>query len=106
MTLHCPAEIGPIEGDERRLKQALFNLISNAIKFTPAGGSIRLEARRENQELVVAVADTGVGIPEADQERGFEKFDAGNPQARQAGPPLGLSPAKTPTNLPALPAPT
>jgi signal transduction histidine kinase/PAS domain-containing protein len=95
LTLHCPADMGMIEADERRLKQALFNLISNAIKFTPAGGSIRLEARRENEELVVAVADTGVGIPEADQERVFEKFERGNPQARESGAGLGLSLVKS-----------
>src|SRR5207237_53679 len=57
LTLRCPREIGTIEADERRLKQALFNLISNAIKFTPAGGSIRLEARRSSGELILAVTD-------------------------------------------------
>src|SRR5205823_6657677 len=68
LTLRCPRDIGAIEADERRLKQALFNLISNAIKFTPAGGSIRLEARRNAGELILAVTDTGLGIPAPDQE--------------------------------------
>jgi signal transduction histidine kinase len=95
LMLDCPGDIGSIEADERRLKQALFNLISNAIKFTPEGGSIRVEAERENGELVIAVADTGVGIPEADQERVFEKFERGNPQARESGAGLGLSLVKS-----------
>src|SRR5204862_1421721 len=95
LTLRCPREIGTIEADERRLKQALFNLISNAIKFTPAGGSIRLEARRSGNELILAVTDTGVGIPAVDQERVFEKFERGNPQARESGAGLGLSLVKS-----------
>ena len=84
-----------VPADERRLKQALFNLISNAIKFTPAGGSIRLEARRSGNELILAVTDTGVGIPAVDQERVFEKFERGNPQARESGAGLGLSLVKS-----------
>ncbi|HEX6441518.1 MAG TPA: ATP-binding protein [Stellaceae bacterium] len=95
LMLHCPGDIGSIDADERRLKQALFNLISNAIKFTPEGGTIRVDAERENGELAVAVADTGVGIPEADQERVFEKFERGNPQARESGAGLGLSLVKS-----------
>ena len=95
LTLRCPRDIGAIEADERRLKQALFNLISNAIKFTPAGGSIRLEARRNAGELILAVTDTGLGIPAADQERVFEKFERGNPQARESGAGLGLSLVKS-----------
>ncbi|MBV9584561.1 MAG: PAS-domain containing protein [Alphaproteobacteria bacterium] len=95
LTLRCPRNIGVIDADERRLKQALFNLISNAIKFTPAGGSIRLEARREGSEVILAVTDTGVGIPDADHERVFEKFERGDPQARESGAGLGLSLVKS-----------
>ncbi|HYU12701.1 MAG TPA: ATP-binding protein, partial [Stellaceae bacterium] len=95
LTLRCPRDIGTIDADERRLKQALFNLISNAVKFTPAGGSIRLEARRDDSDLILAVSDTGVGIPTVDQERVFEKFERGNPQARESGAGLGLSLVKS-----------
>jgi signal transduction histidine kinase len=95
LTMSCPPEIGAIAADERRLKQALFNLISNAIKFTPAGGSVRLEARLDDEDLVLAVADTGVGIPEADQERVFDKFERANPRARESGVGLGLSLVKS-----------
>jgi len=92
LDLRCPPEIGVIEGDERRLKQALFNLISNAVKFTPPGGAIRLEAARQKDALLLTVADTGVGIPPADQARVFEKFERG---VRQSGAGLGLSLVKS-----------
>ena len=90
--LRCPPEIGVVEGDERRLKQALFNLISNAVKFTPPGGAIRLEATRRADTIWLTVADTGVGIPTADQARVFEKFERG---VRQPGAGLGLSLVKS-----------
>ncbi|HXP03686.1 MAG TPA: ATP-binding protein [Stellaceae bacterium] len=95
LSLHSPKDLGTIEADERRLKQALFNLISNAIKFTPPGGSIRLEAERQNGELVLSVSDTGVGIPAEDQARVFEKFERGDPQLYQSGAGLGLSLVKS-----------
>jgi signal transduction histidine kinase len=95
LTMSCPPGTGAIEADERRLKQAIFNLISNAIKFTPSGGSIRIEARLDDGDLILAVADTGVGIPVADHERVFEKFERGNPQSREAGAGLGLSLVKS-----------
>ena len=83
----CPPDIGAILADERRLKQALFNLVSNAIKFSPAGGRITLSARRAGDEVVLAVADTGIGIAREDQARVFEKFERG----RGGGAGLGLS---------------
>jgi len=73
----------------------LFNLISNAIKFTPAGGTIRLAAHRDDGGVTLTVADNGVGIPTEDQARVFEKFERGNPQARQSGAGLGLSLVKS-----------
>jgi signal transduction histidine kinase len=91
----CPTDIGSLVGDERRLKQALFNLISNAIKFTPAGGAVRLAARRAGERVALIVADTGIGVPREDQARVFEKFERGNPSARQSGPGLGLSLVKS-----------
>ena len=106
LTMSCPPDIGAIEADERRLKQALFNLISNALKFTPSGGSVRLEARLDGgaggrradgdaPDLVLAVADTGVGIPAADHVRVFEKFERGERHPREFGAGLGLSLVKS-----------
>ena len=88
-------KIGTLMADERRLKQALFNLASNALKFTPAGGTVTLAARRERNRVALVVADTGVGVPHEDQARIFEKFERGNPHARQSGPGLGLSLVKS-----------
>jgi signal transduction histidine kinase len=92
LELHCPPDIGAIEADERRLKQALFNLISNSIKFTPPGGTITIEAERRDGELLLTVADTGIGIPPSDQARVLEKFERG---ARQSGAGLGLALVKS-----------
>ncbi|MER2519340.1 MAG: ATP-binding protein [Bdellovibrionales bacterium] len=93
--IDCPSDIGSFEADEQRMKQILFNLISNAIKYTPAGGRITLEARRSEPWMILTVADTGIGIPEPDRDRVFGKFERTNAQARQAGAGLGLSLVKS-----------
>jgi signal transduction histidine kinase len=90
--LCCPPDIGAIAADERRLKQALFNLVSNATKFTPPGGAIRIEAERRESELLLTVADSGIGIPPSDQARMFEKFERG---MLRSGAGLGLSLVKS-----------
>lgn len=84
-----------MQADEKRLKQALFNLISNAIRYTPAGGRITLDGALRNGEVVLSVADTGVGIPKADQSRVFNRFERGGDPARQTGAGLGLSLVKS-----------
>jgi signal transduction histidine kinase len=86
--LLCSPEVGTIEADERRLKQALFNLASNAIKFTPPGGAVSIEAESRGGELLFSVADTGIVIEPADQARGVERFAPG---ARQSAAGLGLA---------------
>ena len=60
--------------DLTRIAQLLANLLSNAVKFTPDGGKVELRLGMEGDQVVLAVADTGVGIPAADQERIFERF--------------------------------
>ena len=88
----CPGDIGQIVADERRLKQALFNLISNAVKFTPAGGRLRVSARREDETLAFTVADTGIGIPPDQHGEVFEKFARGKDgSGRYQGVGLGLA---------------
>jgi signal transduction histidine kinase len=97
LTLSCPPDMDAIEADERRLKQAIFNLISNAIKFTPSGGSIHVDARLDDADgdLILSVADTGVGIPAADRDRVFGRFERGDPNSREGGAGLGLSLVKS-----------
>jgi signal transduction histidine kinase len=70
----CPLDIGWIVADQRRLKQVMFNLIGNAVKFTPPGGSITVGAERQGAELLLTVADSGPGIPQHDQARVFDSF--------------------------------
>jgi signal transduction histidine kinase/PAS domain-containing protein len=85
----CSPDIGWILADEKRLKQVLFNLMSNAVTFTPEQGTVRLESRRENDNLVIIVADTGPGIAQDDRERIFEPFEKS--QKLFSGMGLGLS---------------
>lgn len=88
----CPPDIGWIFADGKRLKQVVFNLLTNAVTFTPERGSVRLEARREDADLIITVADTGIGIPQADRERVFMPFkQGGDPDADKSGAGLGLT---------------
>ena len=85
-----------MRGDASLLRDVLQNLLDNAIQYTPPGGHIRVSATRQHDEIMINVADTGIGIPLADQERIFERFyrvDAA--RSREAGGTgLGLSIAK------------
>jgi PAS domain S-box-containing protein len=60
--------------DRLRLKEILYNLLNNAVKFTPEGGRVWIEAGREGDTLHISVCDTGIGIPEKEQPSIFEKF--------------------------------
>jgi signal transduction histidine kinase len=95
LTIDCPANIGTMEADERRLKQVLLNLISNAIKFTPAGGKIILSAERRDTMVAFEVRDTGIGISKEDQQRIFSPFVQLQQNQRHAGAGLGLSLVKS-----------
>jgi signal transduction histidine kinase len=90
--IDCSVDVGPgldeVEADERKVKQVVFNLLSNAVKFTPDGGRVEVRARRVGDEVEVAVADTGVGIDPADQNRIFQEFQQAG---QQDGSGLGLS---------------
>ncbi len=85
--------LGSIRADERKFKQIVLNLMSNAIKFTPEGGSIHVQARPLGMLIEVTIADTGVGIAPEDQEAVFEAFtQVGRDSGRKAaGTGLGLS---------------
>jgi len=87
------AEVGEIVADERKFKQILLNLLTNAVKFTPDGGRVEVRAHREPGQLVVAVHDTGIGIAPEDQEAVFEEFrQVGRDYTnKQEGTGLGLA---------------
>jgi len=87
-----------IRADEVKLKQILFNLLSNAAKFTPDGGRIDLSAHAEADEIVISVADTGIGLRPQDQDRIFAPFEQleQSPTSRHTqGTGLGLALAKS-----------
>jgi CheY-like chemotaxis protein len=78
--------------DRVRFRQIVENLLSNAIKFTPEGGALSVSVSARGHDVYVTVADTGVGIAEADQGRVFEEFQqVGDPDHRRAGTGLGLA---------------
>jgi PAS domain S-box-containing protein len=84
--------LGMIHGDERKVKQVLLNLLSNALKFTPEGGRIDVSASLHDQVAEVSVADTGIGIAPADQDAVFEEFrQVGTADKKAEGTGLGLA---------------
>jgi signal transduction histidine kinase len=82
--------VPPVWADRERLAQLVSNLVSNAIKFTPAGGTVTTRTRVEGDEVVIEVEDTGIGIPEAEQGRLFQRFFRSSTATEQAIPGTGL----------------
>ena len=79
-----------VRADERRLKQIMFNLLSNAAKFTPDKGSITVEGYKRDGELVISVSDTGIGIAEDNLDKVFEQFYQVCNSLRDKTPGTGL----------------
>lgn len=80
----------PLEADAARLRQVLDNLVSNAIKFTPSGGSVLLSASNGSGPLRVEVTDTGIGIPQDELGQLFSRFYRASTATRRAIPGTGL----------------
>jgi CheY-like chemotaxis protein len=93
LKLHMPDESMMMDGDPTRLNQVLGNLLANAAKYTPDGGYIELSVRRDQQQAVISVSDTGIGIPAEALPRLFEMFtQVPNHAGRtQGGLGIGLS---------------
>jgi len=95
LNAELPPSLPIIQADEDRLRQVVLNLLNNAFKFTPSGGSITVRAREEGNALVVEVQDTGRGISKAAQERLFEPYQQlEREKTRLSGLGLGLSLSK------------
>jgi len=85
-------QIGTICADERKVKQVLLNLLSNALKFTPEGGRVDVRVAARDGMAEIAVTDTGVGIAPEDQETVFEEFrQVGASAKKREGTGLGLA---------------
>jgi two-component system, OmpR family, phosphate regulon sensor histidine kinase PhoR len=94
--IECARDLPAVRGDSGRLRDVLQNLLDNAVQYTPSGGHIVASAARDGDEIVFTVADNGIGIPQAEQERIFERFyrvDEGRSR-EVGGTGLGLSIAR------------
>ncbi|MBN4016644.1 PAS-domain containing protein [Rhodospirillaceae bacterium AH-315-P19] len=89
VVMDCVPNLTPIHADKQRLKQALFKLLDNAIKFSMPGGKISLSARQEKKALVLQISDAGIGVPPEEQERIFDRFERGS-ASKGLGLGLGL----------------
>jgi two-component system, OmpR family, sensor histidine kinase BaeS len=91
VALHRQLAGAPVLGDPRWLHQVATNLLSNALKFTPAGGSVTIAARRDGPNAVLEVTDTGIGIPAGELPRIFDRFWRGQGAAQTSGSGIGLA---------------
>jgi signal transduction histidine kinase len=80
----------PLVGDAKLLFQVVSNLLSNAVKYSPGGGAIEVEARGTPDEVIVTIADRGIGIPHDDLDRLFERYHRGSNVSGIVGTGVGL----------------
>jgi signal transduction histidine kinase len=88
----------PVRGDQDLMREAISNLVDNAIKFTPSGGAVRIEARMAGGPSI-RVSDTGPGVSPQERDRIFDRFYRGERSGRLPGHGLGLSIAESIANL-------
>lgn len=91
LTVDAAAALPEVRADGARVEQVLVNLIHNAIKFTPTPGAITLSAQADGSFVRFVIKDTGLGIPEEDLERVFERFYKTDHSRSGSGTGLGLS---------------
>jgi signal transduction histidine kinase len=89
--LDCRADVGAVSVDRRRIRQVVFNLLSNAFKFTPKGGVITLGAAIRGEGVEIYVSDTGPGIAPEVKANVFDRFAAKSRAGQRAGAGLGLA---------------
>jgi signal transduction histidine kinase len=93
LKVNAPATPISLTADRRAVKQVLLNLLTNAIKFTPAGGEVAVNVTVEDNRVVVSVRDTGIGIPSHELPRLGKPFEqvCGDPMLAKSGTGLGLA---------------
>jgi signal transduction histidine kinase len=91
LDIRLPANIGSFIGDAKRVRQILFNLLSNAVGFSPSGGTVTLSAERASDAIIFRIADEGPGIAPEFRERIFERFESHGQGSQHRGAGLGLS---------------
>jgi signal transduction histidine kinase len=87
------SQVPLVLGDPEHLRKVVDNLIANALKFTPAGGTVTVSLKGTSDEVILQVTDTGIGIPEEHMERVFDRFYQvdGTTRRRHGGSGLGLA---------------
>ena len=88
-------DLGTVLADEKRIRQVLFNLLSNAVSFSTEGGRVTIRARREGETVTLTVSDDGVGIPEEQLRQVFDRFYTRRRGPHRGGAGLGLSIVKS-----------
>ncbi len=91
LAIQVDSNVGSFVADERRVRQVLFNLLSNAVGFSPPGGTVTLAAERRPDAIAFSVSDQGPGIPDDLRDRVFEWFETHSHGSRHRGVGLGLS---------------
>jgi signal transduction histidine kinase len=91
LDIRAPLDIGGFVADERRVRQVLFNLLANAVSFSPAGDTVTLLAERRADAVVFSVTDRGPGIPPDVLEKVFDWFESHSLGSQHRGPGIGLS---------------
>jgi signal transduction histidine kinase len=91
LSIRAAPDIGTFVADERRVRQALFNLLANAIGFSPSGGTVTLAAQRLKDAVVFMVTDQGPGIPSDMKDKVFDWFESDSLGSHHRGTGLGLS---------------
>jgi two-component system sensor histidine kinase KdpD len=94
VALHVPNDLPPVLMSEVLIVQVMVNLVDNALKYSPDRAPIEVTARPDGDEMIVEVADRGVGFPEGDEQRVFDKFYRVQQPGRVSGTGLGLAIAK------------
>jgi PAS domain S-box-containing protein len=90
LVVDAEPEVGAVLGDPARLQQVIWNLLANAVKFTPNGGRVGVEARRDGHVLEIAVTDTGIGIDAGFLPFVFDRFRQADSSTTRTQPGLGL----------------